>query len=190
MAIQPPAPAPPPPAGRRDQPLHDFSQSHAGILLRLEQLRALPGRLAQPGAESRAARETAAELLRFFRDAVFEHHAEEEEALFPAVARSAARGDEAALVAALASRLTSEHREIEADWKAIEPALTRIARGKPAALDGGIVSRLCDTYAAHAQFEERAYLPLAASILGENDQAALALTLHVRHALDVVVGPF
>lgn len=54
----------------------------------------------------------------------------------------------------------------------------------------GIVSRLCDTYAAHAQFEERAYLPLAASILGENDQAALALTLHVRHALDVVVGPF
>ncbi len=178
------------PAHQPAQPVQRFSHSHAGILLRLEQLRALPGRLASPSAGQRAGREAAAELVRFFCDAVLGHHAEEEQALFPAVARSAAPGDEAVLVASLAVRLTEEHRRLEADWKAIEPALVRIARGKPAQLDGGIVSRLCDSYATHAQFEETAYLPLAARILGESDQAALALTLHMRHALDVVVGPF
>lgn len=177
------------PADQPD-PLHDFSRSHAGILDRLEALRALPERLADPRADQAALREATAQLMRFFREAVIEHHAEEEEALFPAVARSAARGDEAALVMSLAIRLTREHRQIEAEWKALEPALALVARGKPAELDAAALRRLCDTYAAHARFEEAAYLPLAASVLGANDQAALALTLHMRHSVEPVLGHF
>jgi len=169
-------------------PLRDFSRSHAGILIRLEQLRELAARLGQGGAERRVLREHAQDILSFFRETVIEHHAEEEGALFPAVARGAAAGDEAALVASLAARLTREHRQIEDDWKAIEPALVRLSRGRGADLDAGIVARLCDRYAAHAQFEETGFLPLAAKILDPDDQASLALALHLRHSLDRVLG--
>lgn len=171
-------------------PLHDFSQSHVGILARLEALRALPARLADPQADPKALREATAELLAFFEDAVIEHHAEEEETLFPAVARSAAPGDESSLVASLANHLTREHRRIETEWRALEPALKRIAQGKPADLDAAALLRLCDIYVAHARFEESTYLPLAARILSTNDQSALALTLHMRHAVDKVYGHF
>lgn len=169
-------------------PLLDFSRSHAGILLRLEQLRQLGARLADPAAERRAVRESAAQLVAFFRETVLEHHAEEEQALFPAVARSATPGDEASLVHSLAARLSREHRQIEDDWRAIEPALVRVGKGRTAEIDAGIVSRLCDRYAAHAQFEERGYLPLAARILGANDRSSLALVLHLRHSADPVLG--
>lgn len=171
-------------ASNSADPLRDFSRSHAGILLRLEELRGLATKLAQGGAGRRALRERAQEILAFFREAVLGHHAEEEDALFPAVARSAAAGDEAALVASLAVRLVREHREIEEDWKAIEPALVRLSRGRSAELDAGIVARLCDRYAAHARFEESGYLPLAARILDADDRASLALALHLRHSLD------
>ncbi|MCD6682162.1 MAG: hemerythrin domain-containing protein [Burkholderiaceae bacterium] len=176
------------PASNPADPLRDFSRSHAGILIRLEQLRELAQKLAQGGPERRALRDRAQEIVAFFHEAVIEHHAEEEDALFPAVARSAAPGDEAELVASLAARLTREHRQIEDDWKAIEPALLRLSRGRGAELDAGIVARLCDRYAAHAQFEEGGYLPLAAKILDADDQASLALTLHIRHSLDRVLG--
>jgi len=43
-------------------------------------------------------------------------------------------------------------------------------------------------YAAHAQVEERGCLPVAAKILDADDQASLALALHVRHSLDRVLG--
>lgn len=171
-------------------PLHDFSQSHAGILARLDALRALPDRLADPRADPKALREATAELIAFFEDAVIEHHAEEEETLFPAVARSAAPGDEASLVASLANHLTREHRRIEAEWRSLEPALKRISQGRPAELDAAALLRLCDTYVAHARFEESTYLPLAARILSANDQSALALTLHMRHAVDKVFGHY
>lgn len=172
-----------------EDPLPDFSRSHVAILMQLEELRALPGRLADASAERRSAARTAAgRLIEFFRNAVLEHHAEEEEALFPAVARRATPGDEAALVASLVARLTREHRQIETDWKTVEPALERIARGRSAAIDQGVVARLCDFYAGHAKFEETTYLPLAARLLDARERAQLALTLHSRHSVDRVLG--
>src|SRR5690606_21970231 len=81
-------------------PIARFSNCHAGILSRVERLRRLPQLLADP-ADLAAARQFADAMLRFVHDAVFEHHAEEEEALFPAVARSAAPGDERQMVDSL-----------------------------------------------------------------------------------------
>lgn len=168
-------------------PIADFSDAHAGILARFERLRELPQMLADP-ARADAARKFADEMLRFFRHAVFEHHAEEEEALFPAVLRSAAPGDEKELVRSLAARLTREHRSLEAQWAKLEPAMKQLARGKPADLDLAAVERLAAEYTEHARFEESVWLPLSARILSSNDQAALGLTLHMRHALDKIVA--
>ena len=99
-------------------PLDTFSQCHAGILSHLRSFAELPA-LLDPAAR---ARQVAADMLGFFRGAVFEHHVEEERDLFPAVLASARPGDELAYVQAITDRLTREHRQVEAAWARLEPA--------------------------------------------------------------------
>ena len=94
----------PPGAGSQDAPITNFSQCHVGILSHLSAFGQLPALLA-PAAQ---ARQIAADTLRFFRDAVYEHHAEEENELFPAVLGSAQPGVERDEVRAIVDRLTRE----------------------------------------------------------------------------------
>ena len=162
-------------------PIDAFSHCHDGILGRLSELGALPA-LLEPAAQ---ARHIASAALSFFRAVVFEHHAEEEAELFTAVLASAAPGAERRQVQDIVQRLSAEHRRIEADWSALEPALKRVAKGQDAQIDGAAIDRLVQAYRAHAGYEEQVLLPLAAAILGRNDNhmAALGLSLHLRHAV-------
>lgn len=165
-------------------PIQDFSNCHAGILIKLESLQGLPGLL---DAATRA-RQTAQQALDFFREAIFEHHSEEERELFPAVLASAQPGEERDQLKAVAERLTQEHRDLESQWKKLEPGLKRVAKGQDSDLDAVAVEQLVSQYVAHARFEESAYLPRAYAILSRHAHRmdALALALHARHAPSVV----
>lgn len=169
-------------------PIDDFSQCHAGILGHLQALDALPALLA-PAAQ---ARQVAADALGFFRDAVFEHHAEEETELFPAVLASATAGPERDKVQAIVNELTVEHRQIEAAWSRLEPKLKAVAKGHEADLDGADIAALVQSYRQHARYEEEVFLPLSQAILGRNSDhlAALGMSLHLRHALPQVLERF
>jgi hypothetical protein len=169
-------------------PIDDFSQCHAGILGHLKDLGELPALL--PAALR--VRQIAAETLAFFRDAVFEHHAQEEAELFPAVLASAAKGKELEQVRAMVDALTAEHRRIEAAWVRLEPHLKALAKGRDDGLDVDDIHALVAAYRAHAQYEEASFLPLAQEILGRdgNHMAALGLSLHLRHALPQVMERF
>lgn len=169
-----------PVAAGDDAPITNFSNCHVGILKKLHILGELPA-LLEPAAR---ARKIAEEALEFFREAVFEHHSEEERDLFPAVIASAQPGNELEHVKAVTKRLTLEHRDIEARWKRMEPSLKKVAKGQDCTLDGEEVKRLVTDYAAHASFEEAEFLPLSQTILSRNSNhmAALGLTLHMRHA--------
>lgn len=162
-----------------DAPLNNFSDCHAGIVTRLNALNELPALLA-PAAR---ARQIAEESLEFFREAIFEHHLEEERELFPAVLASAVPGEEAERVKSMARRLTDEHRAVEKLWKSLEKGLKQVARGHGSELDVADLQRLVVEYQAHASFEETEFLPLAQEILGRNSNhmAALGLSLHMRH---------
>ena len=83
-----------------DAPLTNFSHCHEGILRRLSALDELPALLA-PAAR---ARQVAEQSVEFFREAIFEHHLEEERELFPAVLASAQPGES---VSAAARRIAS-----------------------------------------------------------------------------------
>ena len=168
------------PTTDKNAPLQDFSQCHAGILGKLDMLSQLPA-LLEPATRARI---IAASALEFFREAIFEHHLDEERELFPAVLASAEKGAEAERVQALARRLTDEHRELEAAWKRLEPGLKRVAKGQSSELDVTDIEDLIRHYRAHAEFEEVEYLPLSQAILGRNAShlAALGLSLHMRHA--------
>ncbi|MDP3252694.1 MAG: hemerythrin domain-containing protein [Hydrogenophaga sp.] len=167
------------PNNAADAPITNFTECHAGILSHLRLLDELPGLL---GAAVRA-RQLAKESLAFFQTAIFEHHAEEERELFPAVLASAQSDAERHVVQTMTHRLELEHRVLEGLWKSLEEALKRVARGQDADLNGQDLYRLVESYAAHASFEESEFLPLAELILGRNSNhmAALGLSLHMRH---------
>jgi hemerythrin-like domain-containing protein len=174
------------PAG--PSPIEDFSQCHAGILGHLQSLGTLPA-LLEPATQ---ARKIAADAVGFFRDAVFEHHAEEEKELFPAVLASAAPGEERERVQALVDTLTAEHRKVEAAWSKLEPKLKAVAKGQDSDVAGADIQALVDSYQAHARFEEAVFLPLSQTILGRNSNhlAALGMSMHMRHALPQVLDRF
>jgi len=166
-----------------EAPLSNFSHCHEGILRRLNALDELPALLA-PAAR---ARQIAEQSLEFFREAIFEHHLEEERELFPAVIASALPGEELQRVQAMTKRLTEEHRMIEALWKRLEKGLKPVAKGQSTDLDVSELHRLVAEYTAHAAYEEQAFLPLSEQVLGRNSNhmAALGLSLHMRHAKPV-----
>lgn len=164
-----------------DRPLDNFSDCHQGIIAHLDafsELPALVGNLAQAGA---LAKDTKA----FFQEAVIDHHHEEEKDLFPAVLAASILGAEYDKVKGIVNKLIAEHREIEAIWRGLEPAVSQLARGNPANIDAAAVGSLVQKYHAHARFEEEQFLPLSAQILGRRDgkMASLGLALHMRHVL-------
>lgn len=169
-------------------PLDDFSHCHEGILSHLQAFGQLPA-LLEP---ARQARRIAADMLAFFRATVYEHHAQEESELFPAVLASAHKGEERAKVQAIVDRLTREHRQVESRWTKLEPALKDVAKGHDSSLDAAAVQSLVETYTAHARYEEKSFLPLSQEILGRdsNHMAALGLSLHLRHAAPAVMAKF
>lgn len=168
-----------PTAESGDAPITNFSQCHVGILSHLQAFGGLPA-LLEPAAR---ARKIAEETLSFFQDVVYEHHAEEEKELFPAVLASAAPGDELEWVRSMVDRLTLQHRQVESTWTQLKPQVKKIAKGDTADLDTSAVVALVRDYGAHAAFEEAEFLPLCRTILGRNSNhmEALGLSLHMRH---------
>ena len=162
-----------------DNAVGQFSHAHVGIVMQLDRLATLPALL----APARMAQDVAQRTVDFFRVAVFEHHKEEEEALFPAVLQSAQPGDELTQVTTLVEALTVEHRLIENLWRQLEPELRHIAKGQSFHLNAPLLQDLVSRYQAHAKSEEQQLLPLAETILGRNGHhmAALGLSLHMRH---------
>lgn len=166
-------------------PIDEFSDCHAGMLQKLSVLAELPA-LLEPAAR---ARQVAADSLAFFDKVLHEHHHDEERELFPAVLASAQAGSERQRVQQEVEALTREHRDVEAAWARLAPALRRVAKGQEVALDSAGLADLVARYGAHARHEEQVFLPLARDVLGRNANhlAALGVSLHMRHALPEVL---
>lgn len=167
-------------------PITNFSHCHEGILVQLAKMGELPA-LAAVAERARSWAET---TRSFFRSVVFEHHQEEERALFEAVLASATPVEELARVQAITTRLTQEHRQVEAMFVKLEPQLKKMAKGQPCDIDTAAVEALVRVYQAHAAFEEAEFLPLSETILSRNSNhmAALGLSLHIRH-VSVAASP-
>lgn len=167
-----------------EQPLQRFSRCHEGIISQLGHAAELPQLL----ASANWARRISSDLVRMFRQAVIPHHREEEQELFSAVMRSAADGHEAVQVKGMIERLVREHRQIEAQWKLLEPGMKAAAKGAASAVDDELLDELVSAYLQHARFEEEQFLPLAKTILSRDGKhmAALGVSLHLRHKLPVI----
>ncbi|HET9978011.1 MAG TPA: hemerythrin domain-containing protein [Burkholderiaceae bacterium] len=171
-----------------DAPVQEFSHCHDSIFAQLTALARLP-ELARAALQARHVAETSE---RFMREVVLVHHAEEEQELFPAVLQSARAGAERDKVQALVERLTRDHREVEHAWSQLAPQVHAVARGREGTIDAARLAAFVARYRAHAEHEEKVFLPLASAILGRNGNhmAALGLSLHARHALPEVLRRF
>lgn len=173
-----------------DAPLSSFRDSHGGILKHLVRLNDLCQLVRQPGMEG-AVEDSALAIWRFFREVIMAHHEEEEEELFSAVLRvkdlDPPTHDK---VTAAIERLTREHRDVEAEWAAIEPQIRKLSRGKLSILDVDRVKTLVSKYEAHARYEEDEFLPLAETVLGRHSEnlGRLGRSLHNRHSSKWVAG--
>lgn len=161
-------------------PLNEFSGCHEGIVENLKQLQQMLVLLGESPTHPDI-RRIAKNMIAFYREVMLLHHEEEEHELFTAVMDAAANEDEASVARDHIKRLVAEHRELERMWLLIEPDMKLLAKGKDSHLDHAIAGSLAQQYLEHADFEERVFLPLAASILSKNDLSALGLSLHMRH---------
>ena len=127
--------------------------------------------LAELPAVAAQSRKAAANTLALFQIAVYGHHADEENELFPAVLRNAAKGEEAERIQSMVQSLTAEHREIESCWKKLEPLVK--ATAGPSDLDPKAIQDLVRRYMAHALFEEQQFLPIAQAIFSRTGHAGL-----------------
>ena len=145
-------------------PLAGLSHCHGGIISQLQAF-------AEPPAVAAQSRKAAANTLALFQFAVYGHHADEENELFPAVLRSAAKGEDAERLQSMVQSLTAEHREIESRWKKLEPLVK--AAAEPSDLDPKAMQDLVQRYMAHALFEEQQFLPIAQAILSRTGPVGL-----------------
>jgi iron-sulfur cluster repair protein YtfE (RIC family) len=102
------------------------------------------------GADAEA-REAASNVLRYFDLALPNHHADEEEDVFPALRRL---GD--AAVDQAIDDLLAQHETLGAAWGEVRPWLVGIAAGETPASEPAVLPSFVADYAAHAELEERA----------------------------------
>jgi hemerythrin-like domain-containing protein len=169
-------------------PIQSFSNCHSGILDAMRELAELPALLG-PARRVRSISERFGEL---YQKVILEHHREEEKDLFPAVLADAQPGAERTEVDRIVTRLTREHREVEAAFAKLLPAVRAVGKNLESELNLEEIEALASKYIAHARFEEEEFLPLAKTILGRNSDhmAALGLSIHMRRSADDIRREF
>lgn len=142
-----------------DDPLAMLAACHRRIERELATLDRLQRHLPEYGCDD-AARAAALSVMKYFDSAAPNHHADEEESLFPRL-----RAREESRAGALIDDLALDHDMLAAGWRRLRPLLTGIAAGVRANLSPKQVNGLRDVYAAHIAREEGELIPLAARYL-------------------------
>ena len=157
------------PAAGTEAPLAMLATCHERMEKQCATLRRLGPHVAGHGADAQA-REAATAVLRYFDRASPQHHADEEEDLFPALLESMA-GSDAVCLREMTEGLAADHRALESAWERLRGPLQRVAAGEAVALPGAEVEAFIALNEAHRAREDDELLPMAARLL---DDAALA----------------
>jgi hemerythrin-like domain-containing protein len=162
-------------------PLEMLSACHLRIEQQCSTLRRLGRHLATRGADAEA-RAAAASVIRYFEQAARDHHADEEEDLFPALIESMA-GSDAVCLRELTQGLAAEHRELETRWRRIRCALERVVANESASLAASDVDAFVGLYEHHIEREERELLPMAARLLSDAELDRIGRAMRERRGI-------
>ncbi len=159
-----------------------FLGAHVDALDALTRLRLYSQTAPRMQASQRA--KMATEIVQALGNRLAEHHADEEQVLFPSMFSSASSAEDRKTVSSLSSRLIVEHRRIESLWNQIRDQLHAVVNEHHDSISEADCVDLAEIYAMHVQFEETVVLPLAARLLSAQSQRAVNLTLALRHNVE------
>jgi hemerythrin-like domain-containing protein len=166
-----------------DDPLAMLRACHRRIEKQLATLDRLQRHLPEHGCDDDA-RAAARAIMRYFDTAAVNHHADEEESVFPRLV--ALRGEEARAVAA---RLEEEHVALAAGWARLRPLLAGIATGERANLSAHDVALAREPYDRHIAVEETVLIPMAAAAFDAATLAAIGREMATRRNVDTAQLP-
>ncbi len=169
------------PAASTEAPLEMLAACHVRIDRYCDTLRRLAVHTLEHGSDAQAQR-AAAGIVRYFDTAAVQHHADEEEDLFPALLESMA-GSDAVCIREMTCSLAAEHRQLETAWRSLRPALQKIAAGSAAPLPDKLVATFTQAYARHMEIEENELLPMAARLLSEHDIERIGRAMRKRRGI-------
>ena len=172
------------PAASTEAPLEMLAACHIRIERQCATLKRLALHVAEHGADAQA-RTAAANVMRYFDTAALQHHADEEENLFPALIESMA-GSDAVCIREMTQGLADDHRALEARWRRLRQALEHIAAGQPVSLPTDDIEAFTGLYARHLKLEEDELLPMAARLLGDDELAAIGRAMRERRGIGEV----
>ncbi len=162
-----------------DDPLEMLQACHGRIQAQCDTLRRLAEHLATQGNDVQA-QQAARAILRYFDTAGRHHHDDEERDLFPQLL---ATGDTTA--AALVSRLLDEHQVMDGAWQDLRPLLVDISENLSNQLDAQIAERFIGLYAQHIAVENGSLLPLAGTLLNEEQLRTLGHNMAARRGVKI-----
>jgi hemerythrin-like domain-containing protein len=175
--MTPDIPGSPLPAASFEAPLEMLAACHDRIRTQCATLLRIRAHVATTGSDA-AAVAAARAVMRYFDTAARDHHADEEEDLFPALIESMAGSDPVCL-RQLIDSLTNEHRELERLWSRVKPWLAAVEAGSATSPVAAAIDSFVDLYQRHTKREEQELLPMAERLLApaELDQIGRAMRL-------------
>jgi hemerythrin-like domain-containing protein len=148
-----------------DQPFELLAACHDRLRQRLDLLARLVEHLGDHGPDA-AARDAAADVLRYFDVAAPHHHEDEERHLVPVLKTSGNPADRAA-----AQRLLDDHAQIQAAWQGLRPLLLQL-EGDPAALRRA-ARHFIALHGPHLALEDDLVYPAAQQRIGAAEAVAI-----------------
>lgn len=161
-----------------DQPIAVLKHCHDRIRKQIRTMQTLLSHLPAKGADG-AAQRGASAVLNYFEKAAPNHHADEEQDLFPMLAATA-KDEDAALLTTLVPQILQEHQQMEVAWDLLQHQLSDIAAGTSAQLSDDNVRRFAELYAAHMEKEETHIAPMAKRIFSAQQMAQLGDAMRAR----------
>lgn len=169
------------PAVGTEVPLEMLAACHIRIQRQCLTLTRLVPHLAEHGADEQA-RSAAANIVRYFDTSALQHHADEEENLFPALLESMAGSDPVCL-RQMTEGLAADHRTLEALWRRLRQVLENVAGGESVLLPATEVEAFVGLYERHLKFEEDELFPMAARLLGDAELDRIGQAMRERRGI-------
>ena len=165
-----------------DEPIAVLKHCHDKIRKNLQTLQKLPAHLKANGADEDA-QKAAAGILRYFREAAPNHHADEEDDLLPML-QETARDADRHLLATLQPQILAEHQQMELIWIKLESQLDAIVSNKSAALNTADADQFAALYTSHMEKEEGNIAPMAKRLFSAAQMQQLGNAMRRRRNID------
>ncbi len=152
----------PPAAPDFSDPLGLLRACHEHIIKHSDMVEALAAHLAAKGLDQEAS-DAAVQIHRYFSVAAKHHHEDEEQDLFPRLARQSLK------LADLIHTLKREHEELEALWAEIAPLLAKPRSIENVETFQALAKRFAGAYRNHASKENSDLLEMARHIFSSDE---------------------